>query len=234
MRAPRRRARAALAAALAALAAAPISGCGPPPFRVVLVGDSITAGYVSDPPGPPYAVRLAELLGPGFEVVNVACSGSSAPDWRPDARPAACEEHGGVIPLYATRARPALPADVATVLLGTNDTLGSFEPARVEPQAYEDALRALVQALHADGAREVVLLSPPALLRRITALGALRARVQALCGSEPWLHCGPDLVAVLESASDFAPRNVHPNGPGHEKIAVALAETLRALAAQPR
>ena len=47
------------AAALAA-ALASIAGCKATPFRVVLVGDSITEGKVSEPAGPAYAVLLAE------------------------------------------------------------------------------------------------------------------------------------------------------------------------------
>ena len=223
------------AVALAATALA-LAGCGRPPFRVVLLGDSITVGMQSEPTGPSYGALLAEQLGKGFEIVNVACGGSSSLDWRPGAPAAVCDENKSsyVASLYEARARPALPADVVTVLLGTNDTLGHAEPAPVEPQAYEDALRELVTALHADGARDVILIPPPPILRQVHRFGALRARALALCGSEPWLHCGPDLTVVLDSSTDFAPHKVHPNASGHVKIAAALAPMLRELASQRR
>ena len=51
------------------------------PLRLVLVGDSITAGQVSAPKGPPYAELVAEALGPAFEIVNLGCGGTSSLDW---------------------------------------------------------------------------------------------------------------------------------------------------------
>jgi lysophospholipase L1-like esterase len=209
-----------------------LAGCAPQRTRVVLVGDSVTAGSSSLPHGPGFAALLVDLLGPGYEIVNVACSGSSSLDWQPRTHKAQCKEAGGVVNLYERRARPALPADVATILLGTNDLIGGFELAPVEPDAYRDALRTLADALHADGAREVVLMAPPFQYGTDARLAGYRARIQSLCRERPFLHCGPDLSVVLDH-QDFEPLDAHPNASGHAKIAAALAETLQALPDTP-
>jgi lysophospholipase L1-like esterase len=213
-------------AALAALALCALASCAAQRTRVVLIGDSITAGASSEPHGPGYAELLKDLLGPSFEVVNVACAGSSTLDWQPGARPAQCKEAGADVSMYAERALPALPADVATILLGTNDLVGAYELAPVEPDTYAGALRTLAAALHTDGAREVVLMSPPATLQTLARLMGYRSRIQALCQEEPYLRCGPDLASLLRG-SDFAAEDIHPNAQGHAKIAAALAEMLR-------
>lgn len=225
MRAARRRAASRLGAALIGLALAQCSRAEVP-ARVLLIGDSITAGMVSEPIGPSYAALLATELGPGFEIVNVACSGSTTLAWRPDAGPRSCPEATGAVRLYAERARPALPADVATILLGTNDVIGRFEAAPVEPEAYRDSLRAIIDALHADGVREVMLLSPPVSTLSALRLARYRPLIGELCQERAFVTCGPDLGELL-GPGDFAAGDVHPNGAGHAKIARALAAALR-------
>jgi lysophospholipase L1-like esterase len=227
---PAARRRAAAGLELAALAVLAGMVCARPPARLLLVGDSITANRAAEPQGPGYGTRLQEQLGPGYEIVDVACSGSSSRDWRPDAGPAPCPEAGGTVPLYAARARPALPADVAIILLGTNDLRGAFELAPVEPDAYGENLRALVDTLHADGARALVLLSPPFLSGAVRRLAAYRLVIRALCQERPFVRCGPDLVALLRADDFTPPGDVHPNGAGHAKIAAALLPILRELA----
>src|SRR5262249_47314510 len=153
--------------------------------------------------------------------------GSTTRDWQPDAPLFACRGPEQPISLYAS-ARALLPADVATILLGTNDL--RIRDA-VEPDDYRDALRTLAERLHADGAREVVLISPPMGFPVAARLAGYRVRLRELCREQPYLHCGPDLVEVLDPTADFQPRDVHPNASGHEKIASALATTLRGLTA---
>ena len=230
---PAARRRAAAGLELAALAVLAGVVCARPVTRVVLVGDSITAGVSSEPKGPGYAELLAGLLGPEFEVVNVACGGSSTLDWQPGAPSWLCTDIEHAVPLYEGRARPALPADVAIILLGTNDLAGALEPAPVEPDAYRDALRTLADALHADGARLVVILSPPFSMRGVVRLAGYRQRIGELCRERPFLRCGPDLGALLDPIRDFQLNDLHPNASGHAKIAAALAETLRATVSSP-
>jgi lysophospholipase L1-like esterase len=227
--APRRhRATAALEVAVLALLTGVV--CARPPTRVVVLGDSITAGISSKPNGPGYADLLRAQLGPEFEVVSLGCSGSTTRDWQPDAPPSTCRGPGEPMHLYAS-ARALLPADVVTILLGTND-LRVIDA--VEPDEYRDALRTLAERLHADGAREVVLISPPISVSTAARLAGYRVRLRDLCAEKPYLHCGPDLVVVLDPVADFQARDVHPNKSGHEKIAAALAETLRGLTAPRR
>lgn len=225
-----RRRRATAALELAALALLTGVVCARPPTRVVVLGDSITAGISSQPRGPGYADLLRAQLGPEFEVASFGCSGSTTRDWQPDAPPSTCRGPGEPIHLYAS-ARALLPADVVTILLGTND-LRVLEP--VEPDAYRDLLRTLAESLHADGAREVVLISPPIAIAVAARLSGYRVRLRELCSERPYIHCGPDLVEVLDPVADFQARDVHPNKSGHEKIAAALAETLRGLTAPRR
>jgi len=103
-------------AALEVAALALLSGvvCARPPTRVVVLGDSITAGISSQPRGPGYADLLRSQLGPEFEVVSLGCSGSTTRDWQPDAPPSTCRGPGEPIHLYAS-ARALLPADVVTM-----------------------------------------------------------------------------------------------------------------------
>src|SRR5262245_2974066 len=89
------------------------------PLRVVLLGDSITEGYVSAPVGPAFATLLADSLGTGFEVVNLGCAGASSLDWSPGAASSPCGALPPELPnVYAARAAPSLPADLVVVLLG--------------------------------------------------------------------------------------------------------------------
>jgi lysophospholipase L1-like esterase len=225
-----RRRRATAALELAALALLTGVMCARPPTRVLVLGDSITAGISSRPRGPGYADLLQSRLGPEFQVVKLGCNGSTTREWQPHAPPFLCREDEPPMRVYAS-ARALLPADVATILLGTND-LRVLEP--IEPDAYRDGLRTLAESLHADGARDVMLISPPISIVAAARLAGYRARLRELCQERPYLHCGPDLVEVLDPAADFQPRDVHPNASGHEKIAAALAKTLRGLTAPRR
>lgn len=224
----RRRASAALELAAFALLVGVV--CARPPTRVVVLGDSITAGISSQPYGPGYADLLRDRLGPEYEVVSLGCAGTTTRDWQPDAPPSTCRGPGEPIHLYAS-ARALLPADVVTILLGTNDLR---VPDAVEPDAYRDALRTLAETLHADGAHDVVLISPPIAIHVAARLAGYRVRLRELCVERSYLQCGPDLVEVLDPAVDFEPGDVHPNRSGHEKIAAALADDLRALTAGVR
>ena len=203
-----------------------------PRIRVVLVGDSITAGKVSRPKGPPYAELLRQTLGPVFAVVNLGCGGTSSLDWTRSRGSPWCE--GKLIRpnLYDGRVRPALPAQFATVLLGTNDSRGYKEMHRIPADEYAAALREIATNLLDDGAERVVLLGPPLVVDKVKAMLRVVAygdAVRAICDENPRVLCGPD-VRLLLTLDDYAPGNVHPNGQGHAKIAAALAEFLLALA----
>lgn len=217
-------------------------GCGgepappTPSVRVLLIGDSITAGMVSAPTGPPYATLLGELLGPHFELVNLGCGGTSSLDWTRSRGAVLCGGEYAVPNLYDKLVKSALPADLVTVLLGTNDALGIRESQRVPVEDYEAALRELCSNLLADGAARVMLLGPPFVVHSVPAMMRIMQYGDALrrvCDEMDRVICGPDVRFLLD-AKDFANGNIHPNANGHRKIAEALAEAIRALYAEPR
>lgn len=222
----------ALTAALAAIAAASAEA---EVRRVVLIGDSITYGVVAGEGGPPYAALLAERLGPAYEVVNAGCGGATSLDWT-ISRPSPICGGVGVLEegLYEAQARPHLPADVATVLLGTNDAVGYLEPEPVGVEAYRAALNEIIWNLLLDGVDTVVLMTAPD--RRwadpdvAARLGGYRERILAHCGEDPRVVCGPDLHRALDVHAHFEPGNVHPNAAGHHVIADALVDDIRAVA----
>jgi lysophospholipase L1-like esterase len=203
--------------ACAALAVLACGGASPAPVRVLLVGDSITRGVVAGQGGPPYAERLAELLGDGYAIANLGIGGTNTQDW---TRPAA----------QARFAREA-PADLAVVLLGTNDAMGHPRREPLTPESYESALRELIGGLVASGVERVILMTPPPSVnpRAVRRLPSYRQRILAICDSEPHTSCGPDLLMLLDTAEDIDPIGyVHPTARGHEKIAAALAPAIRA------
>jgi len=208
-----------------------VAACGPPPepYRVVLLGDSITAGIVSEPLGPSFADLLAERI-PGVELVNIALSGSDSTHWAPEAKcpPGVCKRTDE---LLEERARPVLPADLVVVLIGSND-VSSRLTRKTSVSSYSQNLSQLSLALLKMGADHVLLVAPPPRSdsqgTSDLLLGYGRA-VALVCGAVPRVECGPDLYALLDPAKDYAPREVHPNRFGHEKIAQALESSIAEL-----
>ena len=88
-------------------------------MSVLLVGDSLTAP-ATDPGGPIYSEMLPH------EVTNIAIPGTSLAWWSMQA-----EE----------RIEPELPADVVTILLGSNDAAGLLLPQPTPVDTYGILLR---------------------------------------------------------------------------------------------
>lgn len=224
----------AIACAMACAFAA--SAAGAAPIKILLIGDSITHGVSSEPVGPGYADLLADALGDGFQVANVACSGTSSQDWRPDVQNSFCGSDFAFPNLYLGRAQPELPADLAVVLLGTNDARGVFEPQPVSPDRYHDAILELVTALLADGAGAVMLMTAPRAFDGgdiDLRLYAYQLEIELLCGAPAdAILCGPDAFELL-GPDDFAAGDPHPNAQGHAKLAQALEASIRAAVPEP-
>ena len=221
---------------LAALALLALPGTAlAAPFTVVLLGDSITAGQVSVPAGPSFAELLDDSLGPDFEVTNIGCGGASSLDWRPSQGDVLCGEGFALPNLYEGRALPTLPADLVTILLGTNDALGFRESGSVPLAVYRAAIAELAAQLLLDGAGQVMLLTPPKnfehLLPQAFVIG-YRAEILALC-SVPGdaILCGPDVFELL-GPEDFG-NSVHPNAFGNAKIAAALHDAISGVVPEP-
>jgi lysophospholipase L1-like esterase len=200
------------------------------PIQVLLIGDSITAGTVSDPAGPAYAEILSGVLGDGFDVTNIGCGGASSLDWTLSQGGVICGGRGSQVPnLYTALALPYMPVGIATILLGTNDAIGFFEPDPVSPSVYGVAVHELADNLLADGADLVMLMTPPPNFWDATAQALLidyRDEALEICASGSRLVCGPDVFELL-SPSDFQAGNIHPNRTGHAKIAAALDRAIQ-------
>lgn len=202
-------------------------------IRTLLIGDSITAGTVGAG-GTAYADLLAADLASSHELVNLGEGGTSSSSWLPGAPCFPfCSDPGG---LFANVLEPELPADVVTVLLGTNDAQGFLLPEGPSTaEAYEANLRELVDALFDGGATDVVLMTPPRLSAAAALdvddlLGSYADDVREICSELRAVSCGPDLFDLIDPGLDYAPNdNIHPNAAGHAKIASALGDTLLAL-----
>jgi lysophospholipase L1-like esterase len=192
-------------------------GAGREPIRVLLVGDSITAGVVSEPKGPSYAQRLGALLGDGYAVTNIGVNGTTSEDW--------------TTPPFDAEIESNMPARIASLLVGSNDAVGFLESRRIPPEEYGAIILRLAERLAGLGAERVILMTPPPIHypKATEFLIAYRDRILSLCWAKEWLVCGPDLYELLDRDTDFEEDNVHPNAGGHGKIAEALARTILSL-----
>jgi lysophospholipase L1-like esterase len=214
---------------LATVAAGPAAAT---PLGVLLVGDSITRGNVSEPIGPAYAELLPGRLGPGHEVTNVAISGMSSVFWAPST-PCGGLCVNGADNLFDDRVTPELPTNVVSLMLGWNDAAGFLLTERTAPDDYESHLREIVDAVFVLGADHMILMTPPipAVASGVVAdlLAGYRAAVLDICLDTIGVVCGPDLQRTMDPINHFAPGDIHPNASGHAFIADALGETMLAL-----
>jgi lysophospholipase L1-like esterase len=212
---------------------------------VLLIGDSITQGSIgnatSDPQdGLSYAELLTASLGPEYEVVNTGCGGSRSRDWLPSAGPTTCDfVHPAPVHLFADR---VFPADVATVMLGTNDANYGFVPPE-SADVYRRNMTDLVDHLLSMGVGNVILMTAPprpevarsSVLQDgnpavSAALRRYRDVLLEVCGSHAKVYC-IDVHALLSADMDrfFYDRNLHPNDAAHALIHEALRAQILAL-----
>jgi lysophospholipase L1-like esterase len=140
--------------------------------------------------------------------------------------------------IYEDLAQANLPAQLVTVLLGSNDAVGYFEPSPIEPLVYAGALNEIIDNLLFDGADQVLLMTPPPWGRHVNdavgqRLADYRVFVQALCTHRDSVVCGPDLYTLLDLAEHFEGVNVHPNAAGHLVIAQELSASILAFVPEP-
>ena len=165
-----------------------------PPFRATTLGDSITQGVGNVRP---YPDALREALGPMYVIHNAGISGTTSTDWAPGSW------HLGFLPgvdLFAGFPgffEPLPGGHIVTVMLGTNDALGFFDPGPVSPEAYADQLADLSAGLLGLYARVVLMTAPrppvlstQALIERFTGYAV---QVHLLCTAFERIVCGPDL-----------------------------------------
>ncbi|MCB9684230.1 MAG: SGNH/GDSL hydrolase family protein [Alphaproteobacteria bacterium] len=200
------------------------------PVRVLMVGDSITEGQQSQPTDLPYYQVTANALGAAYEVVSIGCGGATSEDWVPGGPATLCGGQWWNPNVYEARATPELPVDIATIMLGTNDSTGFFEPAPIVPLDYAQNMVAVIDQLLADGAETVMLLTPPPMCSTadpatVDRLVAYRAFDLRLCDHHAGVVCGPDVYTLLGPA-DFRACDVHPNGQGHAVLGEAVADAI--------
>lgn len=204
-----------------------------PPLKVLMIGDSITEGGQSQPSDLPYYEVTANALGSAYEVVSIGCGGATSEDWQPGGPATLCAGLWWNPNVYEARAVPELPADVVTIMLGTNDSTGFFEPAPITPLDYAQNIVALVDQLLVDDAGTVLLMTPPPMCSTtdpatLDRLAAYRVFDLALCSHHAGVVCGPDVYTLLGPA-DFRGCEVHPNGQGHAVLGEAVADAILAL-----
>jgi len=202
--------------------------------QVLAIGDSITEGAMSGGSGTPYVDVLAAELGAGYTVSNQGCGGSSSFDWRPQTGGTVCNAFLG--DLFDARVAPNLPTAFATVMLGTNDAVGFFEPAPIPVETYAAHIADLVAGIRAGGADHVVLMTPPPRCAGtdpavIGRLEGYRNQIIAICLTTPGVVCGPDVYTLLDPVVHFASCDVHPNAAGHALLGQALADVITSLPA---
>lgn len=204
--------------------------------RILLVGDSITAGTVGGTePGTPYADLVAQAF-PAHDTVNAGCGGASTSDWLIPGPSLSCAFAGA----FEELAEPNLPARISTILLGTNDATGFFEPSPnccpVSAETYRANLEGLIARLEPETLWIVLMTPPPSSAGNPDVdarLAAYRGEVLDLCSfPADSVVCGPDLQALLDPVLHF-PSGPHPNPEGHALIAEALVVDLVLLVPEP-
>lgn len=180
------------------------------PITLATIGGSITTGYAAQPPRERgWAALLAKSLGPKVRLVNAGVSGtdSAAGAQRLDKQVLAAEP------------------DLVVVEFGVNDQW--LDPA-VRGSSFEAILRKLLTAKKPPAVVVLGLTQQGNQPRDTTDIQLQLAAHYGLTALDfgRWMQARVDAGQDRWAALYDEP--VHPNGTGHQRIALALAETLRA------
>lgn len=185
------------------------------PVTMAVVGGSITTGYAAQPPRERgWAALLAKSLGPRVKLVNAGVSGTDS---------------AAAVQRLQAQVLDAEP-DLVITEFGVNDEW--LDPA-VRGSSYEALLRRLL------GARKppaVVVLALTQQGNQPRTAPDLQLALAAHYGLTA-LDFGRWMQARVDTGEDrwatLYDEPVHPNATGHQRIALALAETLRAASRTP-
>lgn len=171
---------------------------------VLVIGDSITAGYGL---GPDKAWTAVLETKSGWRVVNAGVSGDTSAGGR--ARlPALLEEH-----------RPA----AVIVELGGNDMLRRQSSSETVAN-----LDAMLDAIRAAGARPILMATPQPSIAGVAFSSLSDAPFYAEIAERKKVPLIADALATVLSKADHKLDQLHPNLAGHqllgEKVAAALAD----------
>lgn len=201
-----------------------------PPFnpaKTAFIGDSITWGAGSGAGFDPqihsfFAILDADPSLDNHELHNFGCGGASTYDWVDYASITTCGN--SAFDLLEILYDPNKPFFYTYVILGTNDSVGFFNPSGIVTKAeYKANLISLVNRI-AGSSFYISLVTPPPHPTDPVINARLSEYVDAInevCQEVPVpydLKCGViDLFHPLD-ASDFT-NDIHPNAQGHAKIA---------------
>lgn len=206
------------------------------PVRTIFVGDSITFGAGSGTGFDPATHSFFALLDndtafDNYELINAGCGGASTYDWVDIATLTACGSYMEY-DLYDAEITEHFPLYNTYIMLGTNDSVGFFNPSGVVTKAqYKANLKDLVERLLAHSIR-IVIMTPPPNVGNPTANALLAEYVDAIheiCEEVTpiyTLECGTVDVYNTLTTSDFAGTDIHPNMVGHWKISNLIKENL--------
>ena len=206
------------------LPAAPWRSDDFPTLRVACIGDSITAGYgIAGPDQHSYPARLAQLLGPGWDVRNFGRSGTCVIDdtlrgeWR--RAYAHNEEHLDAL---------AFAPDVVVCNLGINDVMAWGDGSE---QAFVADYLALIETYRELPSRPRLLLAAPlcplfapnafAGDPRVGEIEAAIRRVAQVAGVATI-----DLRQPLLEHPELLPDGIHPDASGAGLLAEQVARAL--------
>lgn len=213
-----------------------IASCPPYyPTRVLLIGDSITAGVGSGPgylsEQDSFAAIVSAAEPERFEFVNLGCSGAETTDWVVESEQNLCWPFATGADLWDVMLAPILPyAPRAFVMLGTNDA-SDADGTPSSPASYRENLVELLRRLDGNVASATLLPPPPWLSAPAAVqerLAAYRSELAALCADPPEL---PRHLEIRCADPELGPNdaylgNAHPNASGHDKIAGAVLADL--------
>ncbi|MFG6486150.1 GDSL-type esterase/lipase family protein [Roseateles sp. BYS78W] len=185
------------------------------PVTLATIGGSITTGYAAQPPRERgWAALLAKSLGPKVKLVNAGVSGT--------------DSAAGVQRLQ-TQVLDASP-DLVIVEFGVND---QWLDSAVRGSSYEAILRKLLTAKKPPAVVVLGLTQQGNQPRDATDIQLKLAAHYGLASLDFGRWMQARVNAGEDRWSTLYDEPVHPNATGHQRIALALAETLRAAARGP-
>lgn len=185
------------------------------PITLATLGGSITTGYAAQPPREQgWAARLARALGPRVKLVNAGLSGTDS---------------ATAVHRLQAQVLDAAP-DLVVVEFGVNDQW--LDPA-VRGSSYEALLRRLLTAAKPPAVVVLGLTQQGNQARDATDLQLRLARHYGLTALDFGAWMQARVAAGTDRWAALYDEPVHPNGLGHQRIAQALLETLRAAANSP-
>lgn len=185
------------------------------PVRLAVIGGSITTGYAAQPPRERgWAALLATSLGPRVTLVNAGLSGTDS---------------AAAVQRLQAQVLDTAP-DLVITEFGVNDAW--LDPA-VRGSSYEALLRRLLTARQPPAVVVLALTQQGNQPRQAPDLQLALAAHYGLTAVDfgAWMQARVDAGQDRWAALYDEP--VHPNAVGHQRIALAVAEALRAAARAP-